>query len=120
MSKKTMAEILVQEAPVWGIHLERREDQLLIRPADKCPVELKELLRAHKAEILDLLKAQADGLPQDQATWLHVAKQILAGEFDGADRSTRESLAIGLRSVHHPTCKRAHEKLSAAKEEKTP
>jgi hypothetical protein len=47
------------------------------------------------------------GLSPDCAPWLAVAQQILAGEFDGCDRSTRESLSIGLRSISHPACGRA-------------
>jgi hypothetical protein len=54
-------------------------------------------------------------LPPDQAAWLPVARQVLAGEFDGCDRSTRESLTIGLRSIQHPDCRRALDRLRAAK-----
>jgi hypothetical protein len=43
----------------------------------------------------------------DGAAWLHVARQILAGEFVGADRSTVESLTIGLRGIRHPLCRQA-------------
>jgi hypothetical protein len=46
-------------------------------------------------------------LPPDQAAWIPVAKQVLAGEFDGADDSTRASLTIGLRSLRHPNCEAA-------------
>lgn len=46
-------------------------------------------------------------LPPDQAAWLPVARQILAGEFDGADKSTVESLTIGLRHIEHPLTRRA-------------
>jgi hypothetical protein len=46
-------------------------------------------------------------LPPDQAAWIPVAKQVLAGEFDGADGSTRASVTIGLRSIRHPTCQAA-------------
>jgi hypothetical protein len=46
-------------------------------------------------------------LPPDCLPWLHVARQVLAGEFDGGDRSTRESIKIGLCSVPHPLCRRA-------------
>jgi hypothetical protein len=35
----------------------------------------------------------------------------LAGEFSGCDRSTRESLVIGLRSIPHPLPRRALEHL---------
>ncbi len=46
-------------------------------------------------------------LPPDQAAWLPVARQVLDGEFDGADGSTRASVTIGLRSIHHPKCRSA-------------
>ncbi len=36
----------------------------------------------------------------------------LAGEFDGCDNSTRESLTIGLRSISHPLARRSLEKLN--------
>ena len=51
-------------------------------------------------------------LPSDQAAWLPVARQILAGEFEGCDRSTVQSLVIGLRSIQHPDCQRALERLN--------
>ena len=46
-------------------------------------------------------------LPPDQAAWLPVARQVLDGEFDGADSSTRDSVTIGLRSIRHPNCQAA-------------
>lgn len=46
-------------------------------------------------------------LPPDQAAWLHTARQVLAGEWEGADDSTCESLTIGLRSIPHPDCREA-------------
>lgn len=113
----TMAKILVEEGPIWGIRLERRGDKLVISPASKCPTELKELLREHKLEILSLLEAEADGLPADCSPWLHVARQVLDGEFDGADGSTRESVFLGLRSIGHPLCKQALERLAAVRED---
>ncbi|HVR37368.1 MAG TPA: hypothetical protein VMS21_16150 [Methylomirabilota bacterium] len=45
------------------------------------------------------------------AAWLHVARQVLAGEFDGADFSTRESLRRGLRTLPHPAAMAALAKL---------
>ena len=65
------------------------------------------MLRRHKAELLALLEAKAHSLAPDCAPWLHVAKQVLAGEFAGADKSTVESLTIGLRGISHPLCKQA-------------
>lgn len=38
----------------------------------------------------------------DKAAWLPVAEAVLRGAFDKADKSTVQSLAIGLRSVPHP------------------
>lgn len=49
----------------------------------------------------------APTLPPDCLPWLHVARQILAGEFDGCDRSTAESLRIGLHRIPHPRCREA-------------
>lgn len=50
-------------------------------------------------------------LPPDCLPWLHVAEQVLAGEFDGADRSTAASLCIGLEHIAHPLCRRAFAQL---------
>jgi hypothetical protein len=108
-----MAQILVDEAAVWGVKLGRRGDMLSLSPAGKAPLEFKELLREHKPAILSLLEATDDGLTADAAPWLHVAKQVLAGEFDGCDASARESIWIGLRSIGHPVCKAALERLAA-------
>jgi len=47
------------------------------------------------------------GLPPDQAAWLPVAAQVLAGKYDRSDSSTRQSLIIGLRSIDHPACRQA-------------
>jgi len=113
----SLAQILIEEAPVWGVRLARRADKLVISPASKCPPEFKELLREHKLEILSLLEAKDDGLAPDQAPWLHTARQVLAGEFDLADASTRESLSIGLRSIRHPACQAALAKLAAPMKE---
>lgn len=50
-------------------------------------------------------------LKPDEIPWLHIAMQILNGEFNGSDESTIKSLKIGLRSIDHPTCKQALEAL---------
>jgi hypothetical protein len=69
------------------------------------------VVKEHKAAILSLLQAQAEGLGPDEKPWLHVAKQVLQGEFDTADDSLRQSVLIGLRSIPHPTCRAASDKL---------
>jgi hypothetical protein len=99
-----------QRAVALGLKLKPKGDRLLVY-GDRCPADFADELRQHKREILALLERQTCGLPADQAAWLHTARQILAGEFDGCDRSTRESLTIGLRAVEHPLCRRALERL---------
>ena len=46
-------------------------------------------------------------LPADCIPWLDVARQVIGGEFDEADKSTIKSLTIGLRSIEHPLCRQA-------------
>jgi hypothetical protein len=127
-----------QQAVALGLKLERAGDRLLVF-GDRCPPEFADMLRVHKAELLDwltrtttppgdertlpttakMLHRWPTGQPMVQpvtrggtdAQWLHAAKQVLAGEFDGAEDSMREALTIGLRSIPHPDCRRALERL---------
>jgi hypothetical protein len=85
---------LCERAVRLGLRLESRGDKLAVIPANRCPPEFADTLRQHKHEILSLLEGQAAGLAPDCAPWLHVARQVLAGEFDGADSSTVASLTI--------------------------
>ena len=97
-----------------GLRLEPREgDRLAVTPAAKAPPDFVEVLRQHKAELLALLEAQAANLTPDCAPWLHVARQVLEGEFDGANRSTMESIRFGLCGVDHPRARQALRHLSA-------
>ena len=103
---------LYREATRRGLHLEPRDgDKLAVIPGDLCPPDFADMLRQHKRELLDLLETERKGLPADCAPWLHIARQVMAGEFDGADRSTAESLTIGLRGITHPLCRAALERL---------
>jgi hypothetical protein len=103
---------LCDEAARRGLRLEPRGDKLAVTPAKRCPPEFADSLRQHKREILALLEGQAAGLAPDCASWLHVAMQILAGEFDDLmDNSVRGSLEVGLRSITHPACQRALDRL---------
>ena len=90
---------------------------MAVMPPDRCPPDFVEVLRLHKRELLDLLEAHRHALPPDCAPWLHVARQVLEGEFDGCDSSTAGSLAIGLRNIRHPRCREAlaHVKAQTAK-----
>jgi hypothetical protein len=104
---------IFQRADRLGLRLESRGDKLAVIPAQRCPPDFAEVLRQHKGALLNWLEARAAGLPEDCAPWLHVAKQVLAGEFDGPmDNSVRGSLEIGLQSISHPLCRRAHAYLS--------
>ena len=106
---------LCREATRRGLHLKPLDgDRLAVTPASLCPPDFADVLRRHKRAILALLETKASRLPDDCAAWLHVARQVLAGEFDGGDRSTRESIKIGLCSVPHPLCRRALEWLEAS------
>lgn len=49
---------LLQELKAIGVEVMPQGDNLAIRPASKVPPELKERLRAHKAEVLAILKAK--------------------------------------------------------------
>ena len=101
---------LCREATRRGLHLKPLDgDRLAVTPASLCPPDFADVLRRHKRAILALLETKASRLPDDCAAWLHVARQVLAGEFDGADRSTVQSVAVGLRCIAHPLARRALE-----------
>jgi hypothetical protein len=107
---------LCRRAAALGLRLEPAGDRLAVIPGRLCPPDFAAELRRHKAELLALLEANAANLPDDCAPWLHIAKQVLAGEFDGADKPTVESLTIGLRGINHPHCQQALARLPDNKE----
>ncbi|HEY3862040.1 MAG TPA: hypothetical protein VGO59_09145 [Verrucomicrobiae bacterium] len=103
---RTPSEILLAVKQAGG-RIEPAGDKLRVLLPVNCPPEIRADLRQHKRELLDLLEAKAANLPPDCALWMHVANQVLAGEFLGADKSTVESLIIGLRGISNPLCQRA-------------
>ena len=107
---------LWNRAASLGLRLETAGDRLAVIPGRLCPPDFAADLRLHKAELLALLQAKADNLADDCAPWLHVAKQVLAAEFDGADQAMIESLTIGLRGIQHPICKQALNRLPPNRE----
>lgn len=111
---------LHRRASELGLRLEPRGDKLAVIPAERLTPDFAAELRQHKREILDWLETRTVQLTPDQVPWLHVSRQILAGEFDGADKSTRESLRIGLRSIAHPLCQQALVGLSKRQPNSTP
>jgi hypothetical protein len=85
----------------------RAGDRIGIAPASLVSPELFAEIQLQKPQLLDLLDARAAGVSNDCRPWLHIARQVKAGEFDGGDRSLLMSLLIGLRSVAHPLCQSA-------------
>jgi hypothetical protein len=102
---------IYQYAQRLGLTLGADGEQLLIYPGSRCPPDFVETLRENKKALLALLELKPDGLSIDRVPWLHIARQVLAGEFDGGDRSLLESLHIGLSNIAHPACQAAKAKL---------
>ncbi len=95
-----------------GLTVWAEGDRIGIAPKGSIPPGLLDEIRAAKPGLLPLLREGAHHqLTPDRLPWLHVARQILAGEFDGCDRSMRESLNIGLRGIPHPACRAALAKI---------
>lgn len=95
-----------------GLRVWADGDRIGIAPSERIPPDLLDAIRDAKPALLPLMReGKAHRLTADCIPWLYVARQVLAGEFDGCDRSTRESLVIGLRSVLHPIAQRALERL---------
>lgn len=82
---------ILESCRAAGLRVERDGDCLVIRPADRVAPELLNAIRAHKPDLLALLDR---GAP---TPWRHVARQVLAGEFDGGTRSMLQSVLMGLR-----------------------
>jgi hypothetical protein len=119
----TTAHDIYLEATRRGLRLEPAGDKLAVIPKGKCPPDFINVLRHHKRELLDLLETRAVALRPDEIPWLNIARQVMDdadGEFAGADRSTVESLTIGLRGINHPLCRRALERLKGTTRGTTP
>jgi hypothetical protein len=96
-----------------GLELFIEGDRIGIAPKERIPIGLLEEIREVKPSLLAVLRdAQMRHLAADCIPWLHIARQVLDGEFTGADRSTIKSLTIGLRAVAHPLCRRALDQLN--------
>jgi len=110
------APTILDRAHRAGLRLWSEGERINIAPARLCSSELLAQIRAAKPQLLILLEAKAANIPHDCTPWLHVARQVLAGEFEGADRSTVASLTYGLRRVPHPLCRQALARLQCAAE----
>lgn len=94
------AQKLIVECNQRGITLEPRGHLLNVTPAQATTPELVKQLRRHKPEIIAILQSKRNA-------WLHVAYQVLCGEFDGCDNSTCKKLTAGLLGVRHLRCQDA-------------
>jgi hypothetical protein len=104
-------ETIIKLARRHGLTLWVEKGQIGIAPARFCPPALLAAVRANKPRLITLLQARAAGLRDDEIPWLYTARQILDGEFDWADSACRESLTVGLRSIRHPDCQAALERV---------
>jgi hypothetical protein len=97
-------ETLLDEARRRGLLLEPLgADKLAVSPDELLDPGFAAVLRRHKPMLLAYLRRGV----------VHLALQILSGEFVGCDDSTRASLTIRLRGIRHPLCDRALERLRA-------
>lgn len=105
--------ILLDKCRRLGLELWADGDRIGIAPKRSIPPGLLEDIRSAKPILLPLIReGQERRLPADVIPWLHIAKQVLQGEFAAhLDNSHRESLVIGLRNIGHPLCRRALEQL---------
>lgn len=103
-------ELLLDRCRRAGLQLAPEGPHLRVSPPEKLTPELAAELRAAKPQLLALLNS-APSLRPDEWPWLHVAKQILAGEFDGGYRSELESVWLGVRHIAHPDCQAARARL---------
>lgn len=103
--------VILNRCRTSGLRLTANGNRIGIRPAKRCPPDLLAEIRAQKVALLEVLKAGAERLGSDELPWVHIARQILEGEFNGADRSTLEALRAGVRSIAHPLCRKATSQL---------
>ena len=100
-------EILLDRAAALGVSIKPRGGNLHLSPAERCPADFVAEVRRHKPSLLAFLEHNEAAEELGRARWLPVARQILAGEFDGADESTVRSLIIALRAIQDGVCQRA-------------
>jgi hypothetical protein len=98
---------IFNEAKRRGIHLEPdAPDKLAYWPPDKLDPEFRAVLLANKSILIPWLKKRF-------APQLHLAKEILQGEFSGATREEIFDLFRAMQHSRHPIVEKAREKLRA-------
>jgi hypothetical protein len=95
MKLKTVKDIILAVDEIGGRLEPAGKDIMTYLPAD-CPKALYAGIRKHKPALLAILHSKAR---------LHLVKQIMSGEFDGADDLTLRKLSNDLQAVapmqHH-------------------
>jgi hypothetical protein len=98
------AEQLIAECERRGVLLEPRGDLLFIAPEENVTSTpgLVGQLRRRKHEIISVLEARR------RASFTHLARQVIQGEFDGCERGVRIALMNELNRYNkHRLCLRA-------------
>lgn len=80
-----------------------------IGPIESLNMEFVATLRTHRSELLRFFIAG-----RHVPILAHLARQILAHEFDSIDEQTREAFIENLRLTNHPACREAITFLGAA------
>jgi hypothetical protein len=96
------AALLLARCWSLGLTLRAKGNRLAVRPAYLATPALLAELRTAKPQLLNLLKAGADPLSPEHYRCRHIARQVLAGEFDGGNRSTLERVFIRIKYFHYP------------------
>jgi len=112
MKAKVSENEIYREATRRGLRLVTRGDKLEVTPKNRLTPEFEAALREHKTELLALLEVSSRDLENYYTAGLHIADQILSGEFDSADSSTVENLFVKLRDFADPQCQRAIARLA--------
>jgi hypothetical protein len=91
------------EASRLGLGIELAGDGFLdVFPADRVTPDFLVAVRRHKLEIISVLEARR------RASFVHLARQVIQGEFDGCERGVRIALMNDLNRYNkHRLCLRA-------------
>jgi hypothetical protein len=84
-----------------------------------CPEHLEKLLNRHRRQVVAFLLRRQTAAAVARRAWIHIARQVIASEFYGADRKTLQTLEAGLRTLpHHPLCQLALRRLDGMRTKK--
>ena len=98
---------LIHECRRRGAILRRDGYALEIQRPSLLTPALIEQVKVHKPAVLAILDAEAGVRSPDESPLIHLAQQVVSGEFVGASAVLTESITITLRASRHPQCVRA-------------